>query len=505
MALRKVLGIETEYGILIRGAADSNPIAASSVLINAYVNDLARGAATSGTTPKIGWDFEDESPGNDARGFAPEGTMAPEIETHLVNAVLTNGARYYVDHAHPELSTPECADPRTVVVYDRAAEAILRRSMTAANRTLPTGQEIVVYKNNSDRKGNSYGCHENYLMDRTVPFGRIVTHVMPHFITRQIFCGAGKVGSEASGVPIEEVPFQLSQRADFFEEEVGLETTLKRPIVNTRDEPHADAQKYRRLHVIVGDANLAEVSTFLKVGTTALVLSMIEDDFLPRDFTFAAPVQALRRVSYDLSLLRPQELADGSTVTALEVQWELLDRAKKFGEVQGFESVGGQEIGAEIVRRWELVLAGLETDPTSVADQVDWMAKYRLIDGYRERHGLAWDDARLAAMDLQYHDLRSDKGLASRIGLERITTDGEIELACVEPPPDTRAYFRGKCLQRWGDAIVAANWDSLVFDIGGDPLRRVPMMEPMRGTKAHVGSLIDECSSAAELLERLGT
>jgi len=505
VALRKVLGIETEYGILIRGAADSNPIAASSVLINAYVNDVARGAATAGTTPKIGWDFEDESPGNDARGFAPEGTMAPEIETHLVNAVLTNGARYYVDHAHPELSTPECADPRTVVLYDRAAEAILRRSMTAANRTLPTGQEIVVYKNNSDRKGNSYGCHENYLMDRSVPFGRIVTHVMPHFITRQIFCGAGKVGSEASGVPVDEVPFQLSQRADFFEEEVGLETTLKRPIVNTRDEPHADAQKYRRLHVIVGDANLAEVSTFLKVGTTALVLSMIEDDVLPRDFTFAAPVQALRRVSYDLSLCRPLELADGSTATALEVQWELLDRAKKFGEVQGFESVGGDDVGVEIVRRWESVLAALETDPSTVADQIDWVAKHRLIDGYRDRHGLSWDDARLAAMDLQYHDLRADKGLASRVGLERITTDAEIDLAVVEPPPDTRAYFRGKCLQRWGDAIVAANWDSLVFDIGGDPLRRVPMMEPMRGTKAHVGSLIDECSTAAELLERLGT
>jgi proteasome accessory factor A len=505
VALRKVLGIETEYGILIRGAADSNPIAASSVLINAYVNDLARGAAAAGGTPKIGWDFEDESPGNDARGFAPEGTMAPEIETHLVNAVLTNGARYYVDHAHPELSTPECADPRTVVLYDRAAEAILRRSMTAANRTLPVGQEIVVYKNNSDRKGNSYGCHENYLMDRTVPFGRIVTHVMPHFITRQIFCGSGKVGSEASGVPFDEVPFQLSQRADFFEEEVGLETTLKRPIVNTRDEPHADAQKYRRLHVIVGDANLAEVSTFLKVGTTALVLSMIEDDLLTRDFTLAAPVQALRRVSYDMTLRRPLELADGSTVTALDVQWELLDRAKKFGEVQGFESVGGEEIGAEIVRRWESVLIGLETDPSTVADQVDWVAKHRLIDGYRERHGLSWDDARLAAMDIQYSDLRSDKGLASRLGLERITKDGEIELATVEPPPDTRAYFRGKCLQRWGDEIVAANWDSLVFDIGGDPLRRVPMMEPMRGTQAHVGSLIDECSTAAELLERLGS
>ncbi|MEY2571746.1 MAG: Pup amidohydrolase [Acidimicrobiaceae bacterium] len=504
MAIHKVLGIETEYGILIRGAADSNPIAASSVLINAYVNDVARATSAANATPKVGWDFEDEHPGNDARGFAPEGTMAPEIETHLVNAVLTNGARYYVDHAHPELSTPECADPRSIVVFDRAAEVILQRSMVAANRTLPQGQEIVVYKNNSDRKGNSYGTHENYLMDRAVPFGRVVAGVMPHFITRQIYCGAGKVGSEASGVPMSEVPFQLTQRADFFEEEVGLETTLKRPIVNTRDEPHADAQKYRRLHVIVGDANLCEVATFLKVGTTALVLSMIEDDFLPRDFTFAAPVQTLRRVSYDITMRKPHELVDGSTVTALEVQWELFDRAKKYAEEHGLDSIGGESVGRDVLHRWETVLVGLESDPSTVADQVDWVAKHRLIDGYRERHDLAWDDARLAAMDLQYHDLRPAKGLASRIGLERITTDGEVELAVTEPPPDTRAYFRGKCLQRWGDSIVAANWDSLVFDIGGDPLRRVPMMEPMRGTKAHVGRLIDECSSAAELLERLG-
>ncbi|HEX4822266.1 MAG TPA: depupylase/deamidase Dop [Acidimicrobiales bacterium] len=505
MAIRKILGIETEYGILIRGAADSNPIAASSVLINAYVNDVTRSAATNEGSPKVGWDFEDESPGNDARGFAPEGTLAPEIETHLVNAVLTNGARYYVDHAHPELSTPECADPRTTVVYDRAAEKILQRSMIAANRTLPQGQEIVVYKNNSDRKGNSYGCHENYLMDRSVPFGRVVAHAMPHFITRQIYCGAGKVGSEASGVPIDEVPYQLTQRADFFEEEVGLETTLKRPIVNTRDEPHADAQKYRRLHVIVGDANLSEVATFLKLGTTALVLSMVEDEFLPREFVFVAPVQTLRKVSYDVSLRRPLELADGSTITALEVQWELFDRAKKYGEEFGYECIGGDEAGEAVVRHWESVLHGLETDPMTLAAQLDWVAKYRMIDGYRERHGLRWDDARLAAMDLQYHDLRADKGLASRVGLEQLTTEAEVERAMTEPPPDTRAYFRGRCLQRWGDSIVAANWDSLVFDIGGDPLRRVPMMEPMRGTEAHVGRLIDECSTAAELLERLGS
>src|SRR5712691_5972986 len=291
MAIAKVCGIETEYGIVLRGAAESNPIMASSLLINAYVNQLQR---------KVGWDFEDESPGRDARGFAREGAMAPEVETHLVNAVLTNGARYYVDHAHPEYSSPECADALECVRYDKAGERILARSVEAAAAVLPAGQDVVILKNNSDRKGNSYGTHENYLMDRSVPFSRIVHHVMPHFVSRQIYTGAGKVGSEVSSVSSADVPFQLTQRADFFEEEVGLETTLKRPIVNTRDEPHADAQKYRRLHVIVGDANLSEVATFLKVGVTALVLAMIEDDWFEggggpaRDFTLAAPVQAMR-------------------------------------------------------------------------------------------------------------------------------------------------------------------------------------------------------------------
>jgi Pup amidohydrolase len=504
MALRKIIGIETEYGIIVRGG-DSNPIAASSVLINAYVGELARAGTGHKTAPRVGWDFEDEHPDVDARSGAPDASaLAPEVETHLVNAVLTNGARYYVDHAHPELSTPECADPRTVVVYDRAAEAILARSMTAAATLLPEGQEIVIYKNNSDRKGNSYGCHENYLMDRSVPFGRIVSQVMPHFISRQVFTGAGKVGSEAAGVTSEAVPYQLTQRADFFEEEVGLETTLKRPIVNTRDEPHADAQKYRRLHVIVGDANCSEVATFLKVGTTALVLCMIEDGWLHRNLVPSAPVQALRAVSYDLTLRRPIELAEGGTMTALEMQWEYLDRARKYAEEHGLDCVGGEEVGTEVLTRWEAVLTGLETDPDSLADQLDWVAKRRLLSAYAERHDLRWDDARLAAMDLQYHDLRPGRSLAARVGLERVTTDDEVARAVEEPPDDTRAYFRGRCLQRWPDRIVAANWDSIVFDVGGDPLRRVPMMEPLRGTAAHVGSLIDGCESAAELLEKLG-
>jgi hypothetical protein len=291
VAIVKVLGLETEYGIIIRGAAEPNPIAASSTLINAYVAELSR---------KVAWDFEDESPGRDARGFARDGAMPPEIETHLVNAVLTNGARYYVDHAHPEYSTPECADVYDALLYDKAGEAILARSVAAAAHFLPPGQSLVVLKNNSDGKGNSYGTHENYLMSRSLPFARIVQYVMPHFVTRQIYTGAGKVGTEASSTGGMQVDFQLTQRADFFEEEVGLETTLKRPIVNTRDEPHCDAQKYRRLHVIVGDANLSEVAGFLKVGTTCLVLSMIEDDWFgragQRDFTLQSPVAAMRQV-----------------------------------------------------------------------------------------------------------------------------------------------------------------------------------------------------------------
>jgi proteasome accessory factor A len=494
VAIPKVVGVETEYGIVLRGAGESNPIAASSVLINAYVSSLAR---------KVEWDFEDESPGTDARGFSVDGASPPEVETHLVNAVLTNGARYYVDHAHPEISTPECVDAREIVVWDRAAERILVASMEAAKAILPPGQEIVVHKNNSDGKGNSYGCHENYLMDRAVPFARVVHGITPFFVTRQLVAGAGKVGCEAAGVSSKDVPFQLSQRADFFEEEVGLETTLKRPIVNTRDEPHCDAQKYRRLHVIIGDANLSEVSTFLKVGTTAIVLSMIEDDELGRDVALAAPVNALRQVSYDLSLARPLSLADGSTATALELQWHYLDLAKKYAESRGLASVG-EEVGGEVLRRWESVLTALETDPMSLAGQLDWVAKWQLLSAYRERHGLHWDDAKLKAMDLQYHDIRPERSLASRVGLERLVGDEEVEAAMTNPPRTTRAWFRGTCLQRWAPAIVAANWDSLVFDVGGDPLRRVPMMEPLRGTAALLEDLVDSCNTPAELIERLG-
>jgi len=502
VAIPKTLGIETEYGIVHRGTDESNPISASSLLINAYL--AANGYRANARSEVIAWDFIDESPGADARGFSPMGSMPPEVETHLVNAVLRNGARYYVDHAHPEMSTPECADPLSVVLYDRAGELIVQRSMAAANELLPPGQELVLYKNNSDGKGNSYGTHENYLVSRETPFGRIVKHCTAHFITRQIFTGAGKVGAELPGQRTDEVHFQLTQRADFFEEEVGLETTLKRPIINTRDEPHADARKYRRLHVIVGDCNPSQVATFLKVGTTALVLALIEDDAIPEGWEFKAPVASMRHVSHDLTLREALPLADGSTITALEVQWELLDLARRYVDDRGTDNVGG-ETAHEVLRRWELVLAGLERDPMELADQLDWVAKYRLLDAYRERNDLAWSDARLRAMDIQYSDMRPDKGLAWRVGLEQLVSDADAAAAIDAPPPETRAFFRGRCVAVFPDDVVAANWDSIVFDVGTDALRRVPMMEPMRGTRAHVGTLFDECESAAELLRRLGT
>jgi proteasome accessory factor A len=342
------------------------------------------------------------------------------------------------------------------------------------------------------------------LVAREVPFGRIVAQITPHFVTRQVFAGAGKVGSEMLGVSAEQVPFQLSQRADFFEEEVGLETTLKRPIVNTRDEPHCDPQKYRRLHVIVGDANMSQVATFLKVGTTSLILSLIEDDVLGTDLTLAHPVSAIRQVSYDPTLKQTLLMANGSRMTAMDIQWALLGKSVDYVKSVGYESVGGEVIGQRIINLWEEVLTGLERDPDSVADMVDWVAKKRIVEGMQSRHGLSHGDSRLRAIDLQYHDMRSEKCLATRAGLRTLVEASQVERAIRHAPDTTRAYFRGQCLERWPDQVVSANWDCLVLDVGRGPLRRVPMMEPLRGTKDLVGQICSESDTLLELLDRLG-
>lgn len=501
MASIKVVGLETEYGIVHRGVDDPNFITASSLLINAY---LARCEATGRrpATQRVSWDFEDESPAVDARGFTPVGARPPEIDTHLVNAVLTNGARYYVDHAHPEMSTPECLDARTAVLYDRAGELVVIESMEAALEILGGGQELVAYKNNSDGKGNSYGTHENYLMDRNTPFSHIVANATVHFVTRQIFAGAGKVGCEIPGTGHEMVPYQLTQRADFFEEEVGLETTLKRPIINTRDEPHADAQKYRRLHVILGDANMSQFATWLKVGSTLIVLAMIEDGEFAPELAFRAPVQALRNISHDLTLSNPIRLADGTSATAIEIQAAIVEAAERYLERYGPEGAGGDD-ALLVIEAWRDTIETLERNPMELADRLDWVAKKKVLDAYRERDDLRWDDARLRALDLQYHDMRPARSVFNKLDMMRLVDEADAVAAKDDPPDHTRAYFRGECLRRFPDAIVAANWDSMVFDTGEPPLRRVPMMEPTRGSAKHVAALLDGCDTVGELLDRL--
>ncbi len=493
MSIAKVLGIETEYGIIATGV-DSSPVTSSSLLINSYVSRFES---------KIGWDFEAEMPMSDARGFNLDDVFPQDIEMNMVNTVLTNGARYYVDHAHPEVSTPECRTASEAVLFDRAGEEIVRQSMLAAKRVLPDGAELVAYKNNSDGKGNSYGCHENYLLSRSVPFGEMAALITTHFVTRQIFCGAGKVGSEFEGMPNNSVPFQLSQRADFFEEEIGLETTLKRPIVNTRDEPHCDPTKYRRLHVIVGDANMSEVATFLKLGTTAILLSMIEDEQFEDDLVLATPVSAIRQVSHDPTLKQKILLDSGKTYTALNLQEILCERAEKYADRFGLESVG-EEDGKLILSRWREALEGLRQDPSTMSHVIDWVAKKRIVDGIAERYDLRANDPRLKAIDLQYHDMRTEKCLALRAGLETMTNPEDVLRATTTPPETTRAYFRGMCLQKWPADVVAANWDSVVFDIGRDPLRRVPMMEPLRGTRELTERLFAQSSTPAELVAALG-
>lgn len=507
MAIKKICGIETEYGIIHTGSDQLGPILASSHLINAYIRN------SLGHSPK--WDFEDESPGLDVRGHISTLQFSPEVEAQFMNAVLTNAARYYVDHAHPEFSSPESSNAKSALLYDRAGEEILKDSMEAVNTELVGNGEIIVYKNNSDGKGNSYGCHENYLISRDTPFSSIAVGATSHFVTRQIYTGAGKVGSEVqatlggqkkfdSASSRGEGVFQLSQRADFIEEKIGLETTLKRPIINTRDEPHSYPDKYRRFHVIVGDANMSQTATFLKLGTTAIVMSMIEDDFWNTNFIFANPVQALRQVSNDLSLKAPLELEDGSSMSAIEIQWEIFNHAQKYAETQGLESVG-IEVGQQVLELWEEVLTALENDPLLLANKLDWVAKKKLMDGYIERHNLNWEDARLKALDLQYHDLRPTHSISARLNLDELVDTDDVRKAQTQPPEDTRAYFRGMCLQNFAENIVAINWDSVVFRLDNGDLKRISMMEPTKGTKVLTQELFAETTDLQELINKIKT
>jgi proteasome accessory factor PafA2 len=495
------MGIETEYGISVPGHPTTNAMAASSQVVNAY----APGALSRDRRAR--WDFEEESPLRDARGFdlsrdAADSSLLTDEDLGLANLILTNGARLYVDHAHPEYSSPEVTNPRDGVLWDKAGERIMEDAAARAGR-VPGARPIQLYKNNTDNKGASYGCHENYLMSRTTPFSEIVHYLTPFFVTRQVVCGAGRVGIGADG---RGEGFQLSQRADFFEVEVGLETTLKRPIINTRDEPHAEPEKYRRLHVIIGDANMSEISTYLKLGTTSLVLAMIEDHFLSVDLAIDGPVSALRAVSHDPSLKHRVTLRDGRRMTAVQVQLEYLDQARKYVEDRFGPDV--DDVTADVLERWESVLGRLSDDAMQLSGELDWVAKLSLLEGYRQRESLTWGAHKLQLVDLQYHDIRRDRGLYNRLvargSMATLFDDESVLVAASDPPEDTRAYFRGRCLEKFGSEIAAASWDSVIFDLPGrDSLQRIPMLEPLRGTKAHVGDLIDRCSTATELVAAL--
>ena len=493
MSVAKVLGIETEYGIA--GGPDLDPIVASSIVVNAY--------AQQGRT-RINWDFEGETPDLDARGVPDLTSFAPIVETHLANTVLTNGARLYVDHAHPEYSSPECRSPLEATLYDVAGEEVMRRALLVANEMVEAHESITLYKNNSDGKGNSYGTHENYLVARDLDFSHLVRAMVPHFVSRQIVVGAGKVGAETESGVDADPAFQLSQRAEFFEEVVGLETTLKRPIVNTRDEPHADAERFRRLHVIIGDANMSQVATFVKLGSTALLLTVLEESgvvafpSMPRH-----PVTAVRSFSLDPTLKNAVLCEDERTRTAWDFQDELWHLANNHVARRGAEAVAEPDEVAFILVQWREMIDGVRDDHAAVADRVDWVAKLRVVNGYRERYDLATDDARLHAIDLQYHDLRAERSLAQRVGLRTLHDEGAVREAVHNPPDTTRAYFRGQCVARFPDEIVAANWDSVVFDLGEGPLQRVPMLDPLRGTRLLTEDLLETSATAQELLEAL--
>lgn len=499
MSVRRVMGIESEFGISNPQDSGANPMLLSSQVVNAYGNEVMPNRIR-----RMRWDYDVESPLRDARGFDmsradADPSQLTDDDYGLANLVLPNGARYYVDHAHPEYASPEVTNPYDAALWDCAGDRIIERSARLAS-TL-TGNLITVYKNNTDGKGVSYGTHENYQVLREVPFNDLVKFLTPFFVTRCVFAGAGRVGLGQDDI---EPGFQISQRADFFEAEVGLETTLRRPIINTRDEPHADPDLYRRLHVIIGDANMSHKINYLKMGTTAIVLSMIEAGFMELDFELYDPVTSMHLVSHDYKFETKQRLRDGSEKSALDIQKHYQQSAVRFLAETGETD----EMAHDVVSNWGRILDALEHNPMSLVGEVDWITKLSVLNGYRNRDQLLWNDSRLAAIDIQFADLRPDKGLARVLQqkgkMDILFTEEQIENAVANPPADTRAFFRGTCVSKFVDQVAAASWDSVILDLGPDvPLKRISTPDAMGGTQRSSKDLFDSSELASDLLANL--
>ncbi|MEY4492934.1 MAG: hypothetical protein RL355_283 [Actinomycetota bacterium] len=499
MSVHRIMGIETEFGIASPGNPNANPMIMSSQVVNAYA-DLTM----PNRIKRMRWDYDVESPLRDARGFDMSRADAdPSQLTNedygMANVVLTNGARFYVDHAHPEYSSPEVTNPLDCALWDAAGDRIMQISAEHASKL--TGELFTAYKNNTDGKGVSYGTHENYQLDRATPFGRIVEYLTPFFVTRSVFAGAGRVGL---GQESHRPGFQISQRADFFEAEIGLETTLRRPIINTRDEPHADPDKYRRLHVIVGDANMSQFANYLKLGSTSLVLSMIEDDYLKVDLQLHDPVSNMHMVSHDYEFKERLTKRNGQEISALDIQEIYIEHAEKYV----IEREKNDPMTMDVLGHWRRVVDTLRTDPMSLSNELDWVAKFNIMDAYRKRDNALWNDPRIETVDIQYADLRPSKGLALTLQakgrLKTIFTEEQIQSAIVNPPTDTRAYFRGNCVGAYEEQIAAASWDSIIFDFGiQEPMVRLNTVDARKGTKELTGSLFEKKLSAQDFVSAL--
>jgi Pup amidohydrolase len=492
--MNRVFGLETEYGITVNGADVVDVVAESIELVRRYTDHGAH----------MKWDYQLEDPHLDARGFRAKALMQDTDESAYYeidknrplsfeeiksDLVLSNGARFYNDHAHPEYSTPECTTIRQIVTQDKAGERILAECARRRNLKLPDGQQVRLYKNNTDFFGHSYGCHDNYLMKREVPWDRIVGAILPFLITRQIFAGAGKMGIEAESASSQPGVYQISQRADFFSVVVSIDTMNRRPLINTRDEPHVDASRYRRFHVILGDSNMSEWATALKIGTTALVLDLIERGQAPQ-LEIAQPIDANKSISRDQNYDWIIELKDGRKISAIEVQRIYLRAAAKmdppssdaspartFGAA---ESDGPDQDRQWILREWENVLNDLERDVMTTRDRVDWVAKKFLLNALQEEEKLSWTDPWLQSIDLEYHNVDLESGLyyelARQGSIRRLVKEEEIKTAIFTPPETTRAFFRGRSVARFNDQIASIQWDELVF-ANGALSRRIGLPE----------------------------
>ncbi len=406
------------------------------------------------------------------------------------NVFLANGARLYLDvGSHPEYATPECDSILDLVTHDKAGERLLEQLVVAASQLLRDEGirgSVYLFKNNTDSAGNSYGCHENYLTSRRDDLGHHAEVLIPFFVSRQIYAGAGKVLQTARGTM-----FCIAQRAEHIWEGVSSATTRSRPIINTRDEPLSDAERYRRLHVIVGDSNMSEYATFLKVGATSILLRMLEDPtFVVRDMTLENPIRAIREISHDLTIKRTVRLANGREASALDIQTEYLNRAKKYAETRGLSPLEVQAL-----QMWEHCLTRLADDPLSLDREVDWVIKHKLIESYCARHELPLSDPRVALLDLQYHDIDRRRGLFYKMqerGLvERVTTDEAIDEAVEVPPQTTRARLRGEFIRRAKERKRDYTVDWVHLKLNDQAQRTVLCKDPFKSHDERVDKLIE--------------